>query len=357
MIARRTFLAGLAAASAAAPWPSRAAIDNAAYIAVARRNDGTHALIGLDTDGRERFTLPLPARGHAGAAHPTRSEAVVFSESAGLFTLVIDMHTGGVIGELTPPDGQQLTGHGVFADGGATLLTLEHLATGAEGQVGLWDVASGYTRIGEIPAHGLAPHDLRLMPDGRTLVIANGGTLSGPDGDGEADLAEMEPSLAYVSLAGDLLEDVRLDVALHQCSIRHLALRDDGLVGFAMRWEGAPDVGPPLLGLHRRGETPVLVQAQHANELAMKGAAGSAAFSGDGREVAIVSNRSGRLHRFTAEGLFLGAEILTGIGGIAPHPAGFIATDSDGGVYTFGADGAEVLAQHDLAWEAHILVV
>ncbi len=75
--------------------------------------------------------------------------------------------------------------------------------------IGVRDATDGYKQIGEFPAHGLEPHDIALLADGRTMVIANGGIRTHPDrGDDELNLPEMQPSLVYVDIAtGDLLEE------------------------------------------------------------------------------------------------------------------------------------------------------
>jgi hypothetical protein len=38
-----------------------------------------------------------------------------------------------------------------------------------------------YKQIGEFEAHGMEPHDIALLSDGRTMVIANGGIRTHPD--------------------------------------------------------------------------------------------------------------------------------------------------------------------------------
>ena len=355
MIARRTFLASLA--TLAAPRLGWAAVGNPAYIAAAKVADDSFVLVGFDASGAEAFRVPLPARGHCGAAHPTRPEAVAFARRPGYYAVVIDVASGRVLHELTPPEGRQFNGHGVYVDGGATLLTIEQTAAGSDGLVGLWDVASGYTRIEEFRTHGIGPHDARLMPDGRTLVVANGGIATDPTDRAKLNIPDMRPSLAYLSLAGELLEEVRLDPELRFNSIRHLALRDDGLVGFAMQWEGEADMGWPLLGLHRRGAAAVLAEAPLGDELAMQGYAGSIAFSADGSEIAISSPRGGRLHRFTPEGTFIDALVRDDVCGLAAHPEGLIASDGLGGLITIGANGAKPLARHELSWDNHIVAL
>jgi len=51
-------------------------------------------------------------------------------------------------------------------------------------------------------------------------------------------------------------ERVEPETGRRQNSIRHLAVRYDGLFGFAMQWEGAPVAAPPLLELYRTGAPP-----------------------------------------------------------------------------------------------------
>lgn len=354
MIARRTFLASLLA-SGAVPRVGWAVVGNPSWLAAAREPSGDFALYGLGADLATTFRVPLPARGHAGAGHPRRAEAVAFARRPGGFALVLDCATGQVLHRIAPPDGRQFNGHGVFVGDGALLLTSEQDADTSEGLIGLWDVDAGYRRIAERSTGGIGPHDLRLMPDGRSIAIANGGIATDPADRTKLNIPTMSPNLTYQDLDGTTLEQVQLDPALQKNSIRHLSVRSDGLVGFAMQWEGEPGAAPPLLGLHRRGGAPVLAAAPLAEELAMQGYAGSIAFSGDGTEVAITSPRGGRLHRFSADGRFLGAVSRADVCGIAPRENGYLASDGLGGLIAVGGGETLALARVDCAWDNHIV--
>jgi hypothetical protein len=138
-------------------------------------------------------------------------------------------------------------------------------------------------------------------------------------------------------------------------SIRHLALRADGLVGFAMQWQGETGTAPPLLGLHRRGNAPVLASAPLADELAMQDYAGSIAFSGPGDELAITSPRGGRLHRFSDSGAFLGPVSRPDVCGLAPLTGGYLASDGLGGLLAIGSEGTTALNRLPCAWDNHIV--
>ena len=356
MTTRRSFLATLLAAGAT-PRLGWAAVGNPAFLAAARAPDGGFALYGLDQTGGVTFRVPLPARGHAGAGHPARAEAVAFARRPGQFALVVDCATGRVQHHLAPPEGRQFNGHGVFVNGGTLLMTSEQRAGDSRGLIGLWDVAAGYRRIGDWDSGGIGPHDLRLMPDGATLVVANGGIATDPSDRTKLNIPTMRPNLTYLDLDGTIMEQVELDAGLWKTSIRHLAIRADGLVGFAMQWEGEEGAAPPLLGLHRRGEAPVLAEAPLGDELAMKGYAGSIAFSGDGAEVAITSPRGGRLHRFAEDGAFLGAVSRADVCGLAARGGGFLASDGLGGLIAVTAQGARPLGHVDCAWDNHIVTL
>ena len=126
MPSRRGFLAGLAAATLA-PQPSWADAGSPAYLAAARGEDGSFVLYGLDGSGHRVFAVPLPSRGHAAAAHPSRPEAVAFARRPGTFALVIDCRSGGrLIARLAAPKGRHFFGHGAFSSDGTLLYTSEN---------------------------------------------------------------------------------------------------------------------------------------------------------------------------------------------------------------------------------------
>jgi len=354
MTTRRTFLATLLAAGAV-PRVGWSAVGSPSYLAAARQLDGSFTLFGLDADGNVAFRIPLPARGHAGAGHPSRAEAVAFARRPGAFALVLDCSTGVVRHRLAPPEGRQFNGHGVYIHEGALLLTSEQRADDSVGVIGLWDVEAGYRRIGEFASGGIGPHDIRLMPDGISVVVANGGIATDPTDRTKLNVPTMRPNLTYLDLDGATLEQLELEPGMSKNSIRHLTVRNDGLVGFAMQWEGEDGAAPPLLGLHRLGRPPVLAEAPLAHELAMQGYAGSIAFSGDGAEIAITSPRGGRLHRFSADGVFLGAVSRSDVCGLARRPDGFLASDGLGGLMAVSSEEASPLARIDCAWDNHIV--
>ena len=356
MPSRRRFLAGLAATSLA-PIRGWAAVGAPDYLAAALFPDGSYRLAGLNSGGDILFSLPLPSRGHAAAAHPHRAQAVAFARRPGTFAVVIDCASGTEVTRLNAPEGRHFYGHGVFSRDATRLFTTENDYEAGDGVIGVWNT-SEYRRVGEFPSGGIGPHDMRLMPDGQTLVIANGGIETHPEmGRTKLNLPTMQPRLTYLDLTGTVLEQLKLPRALHKNSIRHLAVRADGLVGFAMQWQGDKTQHPPLLGLHRRGETPRLLAASDTDQNTLQGYAGSIAFAGDGKTVAITCPRGNALHRFTvADGQFDEAFPLEDVCGLGPGPEGFVFATGTGIVGEL-TSGPRISARPDCQWDNHLISI
>jgi len=357
MTTRRGFIASLLAAGSL-PALSWADAGSPAYLAAAREIDGGFALFGLTADGRDVFRIPLPARGHAAAAHPTRPEAVAFARRPGTYALVIDCVSGDVTERLEAPEGHHFYGHGCFLANGDLLCTPENRFETGEGRIGLWSRREGYARIGEVASGGMGPHDTLRLPGTEVMAVANGGIRTHPaHGRDKLNLDTMEPNLAYVDIDKGVLEQVALAPDLHRNSIRHLDVRPDGTVAFAMQWQGDLSDPVPLLGLHRRGAALRLLEPPLTEALAMKGYAGSVAFSGTGEEVAITSPRGGRMQVFSVDGRFSRSVLRGDICGLAKARSGFFASDGQGALHAIGADGRTTLAAAPRAWDNHVVTL
>jgi hypothetical protein len=351
MATRRAFLAGLAAASL--PRVSWAEVGSPAFLAAGKRSEG-FVLHGLSMLGESLFEVALPARGHAAAAHPTQALAVAFARRPGTYALMIDCLTGFVRHQLTPPAGRQFNGHGAFSADGSLLMTSEVVAEGSAGRIGVWET-DGFRRVDEWDSGGIGPHDLKRLADGR-LVVANGGIRTDPGDRTKLNINEMRPNLTLLSQEGQILDQINLGDDLHQNSIRHLALLGDG-VAFAMQWEGDPAEPVPQLGLWKPGTPPRLCFPLQSDAFAMKGYAGSIAVSQTGSQIGLTSAPAGVLMLFDAMGTPLATHRRADISGLAALPAGFVATDGQGGVWQVASATASLLAHSDTAWDNHLIAL
>lgn len=356
MATRRGFLTRLLAATAV-PTLTWADAGSPGYLAAARERDGSYALYGVRADGSDAFRVPLAARGHAGAGHPTRPVAVAFARRPGAFAVVIDCTSGQTLARLSPPTGQYFNGHGVFSRDGSVLYTVENVADSSQGRIGLWD-SDSWARIGQVDSHGTGPHDLARLPGSDALVVANGGLVTDPvSGDESGNITTMVSTLVCLSSSGEVLDQMQLDPDLRLNSIRHLAVRADGLIGFAMQWQGGGSADAPLVGLYRPGTLPRLMQAPQAEHRLMQGYAGSIAFDAGGQRLAISSPKGGRVQVFDMGRGYVTSLIRSDLCGLAVAGPGMIVTDGLGGVLSLVGGVMTVLAKADRAWDNHIVAV
>lgn len=345
---RRAFFATLAAACA--PRLTWAEVGSPAFLAAGKEGEA-FVLHGLSAAGQSLFRVPLPGRGHAAAAHPVRAEAVAFARRPGTFALVIDCGTGTVRHRLTSPEGMQFNGHGAFSADGSVLMTSEVVAEGSEGRIGLWDTAD-YTRLTDWPSHGIGPHEIRLLSDGR-LAVANGGIRTDPVDRTKLNIPDMRPNLTLLDAGGALLDQVELP-ELRQNSIRHLALSGDA-IAFAMQWEGDPAEAVPQLGLWVPGNAPVLCEPPPEEAFAMQGYAGSIAATGE--RILVTSPKGGVAMIFAADGGHVATHRRADLCGAATHAGGFAVTDGLGAVWAVDDAGLVPLSQGKAQWDNHLVAL
>lgn len=329
------------------------------YLSAARTLDGSYALVGLTENGIVTFQVRLPSRGHAAATHPTRPEAVAFARRPGRFAIVLECVAGEALAELNPAPNRHFYGHGVFSADGQYLYTTENDLESGEGVIGVWDATKGYARVGEFSSGGIGPHDVKLMPDGKTLVIANGGIETHPDsGRTKLNIPTMQPRLSYVGLSGDILQQVTLPPALHRNSIRHLAVSPNGFVAFAMQWQGDATFHPPLLGVHQGAREPSLLRAPPEEHRKLRGYAGSIAISANALDVAITSPKGGVAQIFQiGSGTFTTTLGVRDVCGISEGSQGFHITSGTGLWGRISQGHLVSHTKHQYQWDNHLMPI
>ena len=356
MESRRQFLAGMLAVGIC-PKPTWADVGSPAYLSAARLLDGSYAMCGLTETGRVAFRMPLPGRGHAAAAHPSRPEAVAFARRPGTFALVVNCAEKRRIATLAAPPGRHFYGHGVFSADGSHLFTTENNYEAAKGVIGVWDARHGYVRAGEFGSGGIGPHGIELMPDGAVLAVANGGIETHPDsGRTGVNIATMRPNLSYVSVDGSLVEQIENTSDLAKCSVRHLAVAGDGTVAFAMQWKGSEARHPPLLGFHRRSGDATLLMAPDPEHRRLRGYAGSVAVSPAGNLAAITSPKGGVMQVFDLDGgSCIQSHFAPDICGVSRACCGFAATTGSGEFMLTGSVFRKADALHGGSFDNHLI--
>ncbi|HEY4250624.1 MAG TPA: DUF1513 domain-containing protein, partial [Roseomonas sp.] len=237
---------------AAALVTGRARARETGFVSAAADARGGFRVAGFGLDGAGHFDLPIPGRGHGVAIAPDGGTALVFGRRPGAFAQEIDLREGRPGRALPRAADRWFCGHGTFAADGGLLYATEIDATG-DGLVGVYAPGRDFARIGEFPTHGADPHDIRLLADGATLVVANGGIRADPSlPRARFDLDAIDSSLVRIDAAsGRRLAGWKLDADLRSLSLRHLAVAGDGAVFVAMQHEGPRDEEAPLGAVQR----------------------------------------------------------------------------------------------------------
>ena len=345
--------------------PARAAPPLTAFLsACANHSQDRFSVAAFSLDGSLLFETPLPERGHGAAQRPEADEVAVFARRPGDYLVIVDRHSGQIRHTLPAASGRHFYGHGVYSADGARLYTTENAYDDPNpGVIGVYDAANGYRRLGEMDCGGIGPHDIRLMPDGETLVVAVGGILTHPDTDRlPLNIPHMDPSLTYLEAAsGRVLEQVRQPPDLHQNSMRHLAVTPDQGVLCVQQWEGEARPRPPLVALHRRGDHLRLLQAPEPLHSQLRNYCGSCCCDASGRIGAVSSPRGGLITLWDlAAAQFLEALTLPDGCGLAADgtAGGFVITSGiGGGLHHQGHDITPLTtpALRQRRWDNHLL--
>jgi len=309
--------------------------DGPVFISSVRTGPRQHAALLMDEQGRELGRLPLEGRGHDIAVDPVHRRIVVFARRPGYFALVIDVASRAPLATIRPTEGHHFFGHGVFSGDGRLLYATENdFAGGPRGVIGIYDASGGFERIGEFETGGLDSHEILLAPDGRTLVVANGGIETHPEyGRQKLNLAEMRPSIVRIDREhGDRIGESVLPATLNRLSMRHMSFDGAGDLWFGCQWEGDRKEKPPLVGrIGRDGEAGLLpFPAEWA--LLARNYIGSVVASRDGTRIATSSPIGGAVFIWdAANGAPLAAKPFRdgcGLSGSDGHH--FLATSGDG---------------------------
>lgn len=354
---RRAFLKAAGAGFVASLLPRGAeALERSdlVFASATQRSAGQFGAALISETGAVIAELALPDRGHDITFSRAAGRAVVFARQPGTFAVVFDPSGGAAPVTLTSVEGRHFFGHGAFSPDGKLLYATENDFENARGVIGIFDASDGYRRIGEFDTFGTGPHELLLLPDGETFVVANGGVETHPDyGRTELNIATMDPSIAFISARdGALIGQLRLDAGLHQLSIRHMAVDAQQKVWFGCQFRGESG-RPQLVGYATRDGEIRLIELPEPVLGGLRNYVGSVAASADGGLIGVSSPEGGRLLAIDARsGLLVADKTLKSGCGLAPRGKGFLASSGTGQVVGLGID--QPAGQFGLEFDNHL---
>ncbi len=245
---RRRFLAtaaGAMFATATAPVHAAHAARNKARIAMICYNRPLHGRPAwLPRDGAAQIPFvavadladgtvrrrDAPAGAHLAYGLPDGSGILVCPIDRPRWML-LDAATLDPLYEFDSPAGFAGGGHAVMHDG--HLLCVDRDASAAQGnaaatgRVTIRDAGNGHI-VGGFSSHGLQPHDIAILPDGKSVAIANYGSLPGARQPGPPKV--LQSSIAIVEIASGRLLDLK-PAPRADTEIRHLAVSGAWILG------------------------------------------------------------------------------------------------------------------------------
>lgn len=275
----------------------------------------------IDQRKKETSSVLSSFRGHGISRHPLHESSVImYGRRPNTSAIEVNLKSGTIDHVFHCKKERHLFGHGCFSANGQWLFTSETDLKTGKGKIAIRDALS-YRQFAEYESYGIGPHEIKLMPDGKTLVIANGGILTHPTtGRKKLNLHSMDSSLTYINLdSGEKVDEVR--VSESKASIRHLDVMANGTVVFAMQMQRAASghhKTVALAGAHRRGEAVRLLQKPEALIYQMKDYAGSVIVSNQTR-IGGWTSPKGNLAAFWRidSGQFIGYHSLNDVCGIS----------------------------------------
>jgi len=261
------------------------------YVSAATDLENNHFLVILNTNGEEISKLSLPDRAHQITVNPQSNTLAVAARRPGRYLIIADTISGKLVHQLEPEHGHHFYGHSVYSQDGRFLYTSENHIESGEGRIFVRDASANYDVLHSFSSYGIGPHEIKIHPDNKTLVVANGGILTRPEsGRAKLNLDTMSPSLAYISLeTGQLVEQRKLPSNLHQLSIRHIDINANGITAIALQYQGDKTDNVPLVALHRRGKEIKTLWAPEYVNRKLKNYCGSVCFNKSGSLFAVTS--------------------------------------------------------------------
>lgn len=318
------------------------------------------------TDETRLMTGNSTFRGHGSAIHPLKPASVIlFARRPGREALEINLKNGQVEKRFEAEPNRHFYGHGCFSGDGKWLFTTEADVKHNVGKIGIRDAVT-YQKVGEYESYGIGPHEMKLMPDGQTLVIANGGMLTRPEtGRKVLNLATMNSHLTYVNaLTGQKVD--AFHVPEPKASIRHLDVAKDGTVAIAMQVQREAMTSSklvPLGAIQKPGQSLRYLSEPVGVLTAMNDYMGSVAINNRSRIAGFTSPRGDvAAFWYLDEERFAGYYRLNDVCGltVSEDESHFILSNSFGSVrqlnaFTLEENRAKRQKFAGIAWDNHLI--
>ena len=293
--------------------------------------DGQHYAVGYRLDGTQVFATRVAQRCHDIINHPELPIALFVARRPGTESYLVDLRDGRLLQTLVSQPNRHFYGHAVIHKSGEWLYATENDTTDpGRGVLGVYRFeGERLVHSGEIPTHGIGPHEVAWLPDGETLIVANGGIRTEAESRVEMNLDAMEPSLVLMHRDGSLISKETLGQQMN--SVRHLAIGTDGTVVACQQFMGDAHETAELLAIKRPGQPFEAFPVPEHQLQSMAQYTASVAVHSELRLVAMTAPRANRLFIWNLNDASVRLDApmpdCAGVGAVAD---GFVVTSGQG---------------------------
>ena len=174
------------------------------------------ALSILELDQQQQQVIPLPFLPHGIHRNPQRNAQLALFEKIGPGACEFDMSSREVTRTIAALQGHQFYGHGAYSVDGSLLFATESSIETLVGTISVRD-AKDLKVVGQFPSYGKSPHECKLIDQGQTMLVTNGGGTRGQEA----------PSVSYIDVKSQLLLE-QVTLRNEHINAGHVAVSSDG---------------------------------------------------------------------------------------------------------------------------------
>lgn len=316
---------------------------------------GQNYLAALDEHGLLYYQLPIPERAHDSLYNRISNEAIYFGRSPSQSIYIVNIENKELAAVVNSASNRHFYGHGVIDKTCRYLYVVEKNTLTNKGCIGVYDTRDGYKKIDEFDSYGVGPHQIALLSDNKTVVVANGGLLKDKDKN-IINESSFQSSLAYIDTSnGVLIEAYPSEYKGN--SLRHLTVdKDDGVFVGAQSYD---DAVAPLVFSHQGEDQLVPFLAEEYIWQAHNRYTASLVVLND--QLIVSSPRGNVLTRWDiTTGQFLSKHHYIDVAGLSlqtdPGASRLFVSTGQGRVIDFGGNKSQRANYYlkDIAWDNHL---
>lgn len=170
----------------------------------------------IDLQSQIRHLVPMDFLPHGIHCRPDNRFLLALFEKKGPGACIYDLRKQQTQTVIPPLKNRYFYGHGAYTRDSKQLLSTETFLDSLDGVITIRD-SNTLKHLGDFPSYGKEPHECKLIDDGATLVVTNGGSTF----KGES------PSVTYIDIKSQQLLE-RIELSNERLNTGHMAISDKG---------------------------------------------------------------------------------------------------------------------------------